>query len=180
VKAAVEEYYLNSLSSECIEVMKELVHPLGMGDAMKVSEAVSERVSEEIEIDEGVGWGDRRSRGKGREGKRREGGKGFIAWEMLWRWDHFLLVTSKPHNSIPPSLLVCVCVIWFEGSNDDCLRIRGILLEVHYGTIRTLSEWEREWVSEEIEIDEGVEWGDRRSRGKGREGKGEKDWRIWR
>ena len=36
VKAAVEEYYMNSLVKECIDVTRELVHPMGMGDALKV------------------------------------------------------------------------------------------------------------------------------------------------
>jgi hypothetical protein len=38
IKAAVEEYYLNSLETECIEVTRELVHPNGMGDVLKVSD----------------------------------------------------------------------------------------------------------------------------------------------
>ena len=38
VKAAVEEYYLNSLEIECIEVTRELVHPNGMGEVLKVSD----------------------------------------------------------------------------------------------------------------------------------------------
>lgn len=38
VKAAVEEYYLNSLETECIEVTRELVHPNGMGEVLKVSD----------------------------------------------------------------------------------------------------------------------------------------------
>jgi hypothetical protein len=38
IKAAVEEYYLNSLETECIEVTRELVHPNGMGEVLKVSD----------------------------------------------------------------------------------------------------------------------------------------------
>ena len=48
----------------------------------------------------------------------------------------FFMGTSKPHNSIPP-FLPLVCAIWFEGSNDHCFRVRGILFEVYFGTMRT-------------------------------------------
>ena len=36
MKAAVEEYFLNSLETECIEVTRELVHPNAMGEVLKV------------------------------------------------------------------------------------------------------------------------------------------------
>ena len=36
VKAAVDEFYLNGLEMECVEVTREMVHPNGMGDVLKV------------------------------------------------------------------------------------------------------------------------------------------------
>ena len=77
---------------------------------------------------------------------------------LKWRCSmsvHFLWDTSKPYSnnsippslslsllpslssspSLPPSLRVCVCAIWFQGSNDHYLQKRGILYFLRFTSI---------------------------------------------